>query len=136
MLVRWYWVGAFSPFFRAHAHLDSKRREPYLLDEPYKSIVRDILRLRYSLLPVWYTAFRETSVTGLPLLRCVAFIAVNPSSSRVRIHSPHYVMFPQDETGFSLDDQFYVGNSGLLVKPITRPGVTEETIYLPEDNVC
>jgi mannosyl-oligosaccharide alpha-1,3-glucosidase len=71
MLVRWYWVGAFSPFFRAHAHLDSKRREPYLLDEPHKSTVRNILRLRYSLLPVWYTAFRETSVTGLPLLRCV-----------------------------------------------------------------
>jgi mannosyl-oligosaccharide alpha-1,3-glucosidase len=69
MLIRWYWVGAFSPFFRAHAHLDSKRREPYLLDEPHKSTVRSILRLRYSLLPVWYTAFRETSVTGLPLLR-------------------------------------------------------------------
>lgn len=45
-------------------------------------------------------------------------------------------MFPQDETGFSIDDQFYVGNSGLLVKPVTRPGVTEESIYLPEDNVC
>lgn len=69
MLVRWYWVGAFSPFFRAHAHLDSKRREPYLLDEPHKSTVRNILRLRYSLLPVWYTAFHETSVTGLPVLR-------------------------------------------------------------------
>ena len=45
-------------------------------------------------------------------------------------------MFPQDETGFSIDDQFFVGNSGLLVKPITHPGVTEEAIYLPEDNVC
>ncbi|KAH9976092.1 alpha glucosidase [Lactifluus volemus] len=117
MLIRWYWVGAFSPFFRAHAHLDSKRREPYLLDEPHKSTVRSILRLRYSLLPVWYTAFHETSVTGLPLLR------------------PHYVMFPQDEAGFSIDDQFYVGNSGLLAKPVTRPGVTEETVYLPEDKV-
>ncbi|KAH9965438.1 glycoside hydrolase family 31 protein [Russula dissimulans] len=117
MLVRWYWVGAFSPFFRAHAHLDSKRREPYLLDEPHKSTVRNILRLRYALLPVWYTAFHDTSVTGLPLLR------------------PHYVMFPRDEAGFSIDDQFFVGNSGLLVKPVTRPGVTEETIYLPEDNV-
>jgi len=117
MLVRWYWVGAFSPFFRAHAHIDSKRREPYLLDEPHKSTVRNILRLRYALLPVWYTAFHETSVTGLPLLR------------------PHYVMFPQDEAGFSIDDQFFVGNSGLLVKPVTRPDVTEETVYLPEDNV-
>ena len=69
MLVRWYQVGAFGPFFRAHAHIDTKRREPFLLDQPYKGMIRDILRLRYSLLPVWYTAFRETSVTGLPVLR-------------------------------------------------------------------
>jgi alpha 1,3-glucosidase len=46
------------------------------------------------------------------------------------------VMFPQDEAGFSIDDQFYLGSSGLLVKPVTRPAATEETIYLPEDNVC
>lgn len=71
MLVRWYQVGAFAPFFRAHAHIDTKRREPFLLDDPYKSIVRDILRLRYSMLPIWYTAFRETSVNGLPVLRFV-----------------------------------------------------------------
>jgi mannosyl-oligosaccharide alpha-1,3-glucosidase len=45
-------------------------------------------------------------------------------------------MFPQDEAGFSIDDQFYLGSSGLLVKPVTRPAATEETIYLPEDNVC
>ena len=69
MLTRWYFVGAFSPFFRAHAHIDTKRREPYLLAEPYKSIIRETLRLRYSLLPVWYTAFRESSVTGLPVIR-------------------------------------------------------------------
>ena len=103
---------------RAHAHIDTKRREPYLLDDPYKGIVRDILRLRYSMLPVWYTAFREASVTGLPVLR------------------PHFVAFPQDERGFSLDDQYFVGSSGLLVKPVTRKGVTEETVYLPaEDQV-
>ena len=42
-------------------------------------------------------------------------------------------MFPQDEAGFSIDDQFYVGDSGLLVKPVTRPGVSEETVYLPEN---
>lgn len=71
MLVRWYQVGAMAPFFRAHAHIDTKRREPYLLDQPYKDIVRDILRLRYTMLPVWYTAFRETTVTGLPVLRFV-----------------------------------------------------------------
>ncbi|KAH9856749.1 alpha-glucosidase [Lenzites betulinus] len=117
MLVRWYGVGIFSPFLRAHAHIDTKRREPYLLDDPYKSIVRDMLRLRYAMLPVWYTAFREASVTGLPVLR------------------PHYVAFPHDEAGFAIDDQFFIGSSGLLVKPVTRKSATEETVYLPEDQV-
>ncbi|KAG6910408.1 hypothetical protein DXG01_010763 [Tephrocybe rancida] len=117
MLVRWYQVGAFAPFFRAHAHLDTKRREPFLLDQPYKGIVRDILRLRYSLLPVWYTAFRETSVTGLPVLR------------------PHYVAFPKDQGGFNIDDQYFIASSGLLVKPVTEKDVTETTVYIPEDQV-
>ncbi|KAG1729210.1 glycoside hydrolase family 31 protein [Suillus paluster] len=117
MLVRWYVVGAFSPFFRAHAHIDTKRREPYLLEEPYKSLVRDILRLRYSMLPVWYTAFRETSESGVPILR------------------PQYMVFPGDEAGFGIDDQYYIGSSGLLVKPVTQKGVKEVSVYIAEDQV-
>ncbi|KAJ7496651.1 glycoside hydrolase family 31 protein [Mycena latifolia] len=117
MLVRWYQVGIFNPFFRAHAHIDTKRREPFLLDQPYKGMIKDLLRLRYTMLPVWYTAFRETSVTGVPVLR------------------PHYVVFPKDPKGFDLDDQYFIGGSGLLVKPITTKGATETTVYLPEDQV-
>ena len=26
LLLRWYQAGAFQPFFRAHAHIDTKRR--------------------------------------------------------------------------------------------------------------
>jgi len=115
MLTRWYQVGIFGPFFRAHAHIDTKRREPYLLDEPYKSIVKDIIRLRYSMLPIWYTAFREASTTGLPVVR------------------PHFIVFPQDDAGFAIDDQFFVGGSGLLVKPVTEKGATQATVYLPGD---
>ncbi len=48
---------------------------------------------------------------------------------------PHYVVFPHDEAGFAIDDQFFVGSSGLLVKPVTAKGVTEATVYLPEDEV-
>ncbi|KAJ7072850.1 glycoside hydrolase family 31 protein [Mycena amicta] len=117
MLVRWYGVGIFNPFFRAHAHIDTKRREPFLLDEPYKGMIKDLLRLRYTMLPVWYTAFRETSVTGVPVLR------------------PHYIVFPKDPKGFAIDDQYFIGSSGLLVKPITQKDVTQTTVYLPEDEV-
>ncbi|PBL00499.1 glycoside hydrolase family 31 protein [Armillaria gallica] len=117
MLVRWYQVGIFSPFFRAHAHIDTKRREPFLLDEPYKGMIKDILRIRYSMLPVWYTAFWESSRTGIPVLR------------------PHYVMFPKDTAGFEIDDQFFIASSGLLVKPVTEKDITETTVYLAEDQV-
>ncbi|KAJ7188943.1 glycoside hydrolase family 31 protein [Mycena filopes] len=117
MLVRWYQVGIFNPFFRAHAHIDTKRREPFLQEQPYKGMIKDLLRLRYTMLPVWYTAFRETSVTGVPVLR------------------PHYVVFPKDPKGFTIDDQYFIGSSGILVKPITTKGATETTVYLPEDEV-
>lgn len=67
MLVRWYQAGAFHPFFRAHAHIDTKRREPYLYDEPIKTHLKNMLKLRYSLLPMWYTAFWDSHRTGAPI---------------------------------------------------------------------
>jgi alpha 1,3-glucosidase len=44
-------------------------------------------------------------------------------------------VFPDDKAGFDLDDQYYVGSSGLLVKPVTEKGATETTVYLAEDQV-
>ena len=44
-------------------------------------------------------------------------------------------MFPQDEAGFAIDDQYFLGSSGLLVKPVTVEGVNETTVYLAEDQV-
>ena len=33
LLTRWNQVATFYPFFRGHAHLDTKRREPWLFGE-------------------------------------------------------------------------------------------------------
>lgn len=72
MMVRWHQIGAFSPFFRAHGHIDTKRREAYLYEQPYQGMLRDAIRLRYSLLPAFYTAFYEYSLTGAPVIRYAA----------------------------------------------------------------
>lgn len=70
MMTRWYQIGTFSPFFRGHGHIDTKRREPYLFEQPYQGIMRDAIRMRYSIMPAFYTAFFDASRTGMPILRC------------------------------------------------------------------
>lgn len=117
LLVRWYQAGAFYPFFRAHAHIDTRRREPYLAGSPYKEIITQALRLRYSLLPSWYTAFHSASVNGTPIVQ------------------PMWYMHPNDAAGFALDDQLYLGGTGLLTKPVTTEGATSVSIYLPAEDV-
>ncbi|KAK0994552.1 glucosidase II [Friedmanniomyces endolithicus] len=115
LLTRWYQAGAFYPFFRGHAHIDTRRREPYLAGEPYTGIITQALRLRYALLPAWYTAFHEAHVRGEPIVR------------------PNWYVHPEDERGFGLDDQFYVGGTGLLAKPVVREGQLEtQEMYLAD----
>lgn len=115
LLVRWYQAGIFEPFFRAHAHIDTKRREPYLFDGEVGDALRMLLQLRYKLLPVWYTAFWDSSVNGQPVLK------------------PQALMFPDDPRGFAIDDQYYLGESGLLVKPPAKQGISHVDMYLADD---
>lgn len=69
LLVRWYQMGAYQPFFRAHAHLDTGRREPWLLPSQYQDIIRDALDQRYALLPFWYTLLYQAHREGIPVMR-------------------------------------------------------------------
>lgn len=112
LLLRWYQAAAFLPFFRAHAHLDTKRREPWLYDEQYKNLIRDAIRVRYSLLPYWYTLFYHTSETGTPIVR------------------PLWVEYPEEKNTFAMEDEFLLGKD-LLVKPVTTQGQNSIDIYLP-----
>lgn len=109
MMVRWYQVGAFSPFFRAHGHIgkcrvacgfarrrltlfrrsDTKRREPYLFDQPHQGYIRDSIRLRYTLLPALYTAFYEASLDGTPILRYACSRLSVGASANVLLSSVH-----------------------------------------------
>jgi alpha 1,3-glucosidase len=117
LLARWYQTGAFYPFFRAHAHIDSRRREPYLLGEPYTEIATAAIRLRYALLPSWYTAFFEANRDGSPIVR------------------PMFWTHPLEEAGLAIDDQFFVGSTGLLAKPITKKDQVSTEIWIPDEEV-
>lgn len=113
LLVRWYQLGVFYPFFREHAHEDSEYREPYLLeDQRDRDAVRAALRLRYQLLPEFYTLFYESSVELKPILR------------------PLVYEFPEDKNCYDVEKEFMLG-SKLLVAPVTLSGAKEAVITLP-----
>nr|XP_016496210.1 PREDICTED: probable glucan 1,3-alpha-glucosidase [Nicotiana tabacum] len=114
LLVRWYQLGAYYPFFRGHAHHDTKRREPWLFGERNTQLMREAIHVRYMYLPYFYTLFREANSSGTPVAR------------------PLWMEFPGDEKSFSNDEAFMVGN-GLLVQGIYTERAKHVSVYLPGD---
>uniref|UniRef100_A0A9J8A2W9 Neutral alpha-glucosidase AB n=2 Tax=Cyprinus carpio TaxID=7962 RepID=A0A9J8A2W9_CYPCA len=112
LLVRWYQAGAYQPFFRAHAHIDTPRREPWLFGPENTALIREAIRQRYALLPYWYQLFYNAHRTGQPVMR------------------PLWVEYPDDFATFSIEDEYLIGKD-LLVHPVTDEGATGVTAYLP-----
>ena len=71
LYTRWQQMGAFSPVMRAHGV--GVITEPIYFQEPYKSIVKSYIELRYRLLPYNYTLAYINSTTGMPLVRPLFF---------------------------------------------------------------
>ena len=112
LLVRWTQMGAFLPFFRNHTVLASADQEPWAYGEPYLTMNRKAIELRYRLLPYLYTATWQCAQTGHPIVR------------------PLVLAYQEDERTHSLEDQFLCGDA-LLVAPIYKPHATARTVYLP-----
>uniref|UniRef100_A0A8C8EMY8 Glycoside hydrolase family 31 N-terminal domain-containing protein n=1 Tax=Oncorhynchus tshawytscha TaxID=74940 RepID=A0A8C8EMY8_ONCTS len=106
LLVRWYQAGAYQPFFRAHAHLDTPRREPWLFGPDNTALIREAVRQRYTLLPYWYLQFYHAQRTGQPVMRMM--------------HYPRLPLPPVCSSG-----------RDLLVHPVTDERSSGVTAYLP-----
>jgi len=59
LYTRWIQLGIFHPFCRTHSSGEHGNQEPWSFGEPYTSIVRKFIELRYRLLPYFYTTFRQ-----------------------------------------------------------------------------
>ncbi|KHJ82293.1 glycosyl hydrolase, family 31, partial [Oesophagostomum dentatum] len=112
LLTRWYQAAAFQPFFRAHAHIDTKRREPWLFSKETLDAIRQAIRRRYALLPYWYALFREHALTGNPPMR------------------PIFFEFPNEEKHFEEEKAWMVGNA-LLVRPVVDKDTYNVNVDLP-----
>ncbi|KYB24988.1 neutral alpha-glucosidase C [Tribolium castaneum] len=109
---RWYQLGAWLPFFRAHSTKDAERREPYLKPEDTQGVVRTALQTRYKHLPVWYTLAFEHTITGDPIVR------------------PLFYQYPEDVSVYKIDDQLLLGRD-ILVRAVAEAGVESVDVYFP-----
>ncbi|KAJ1445175.1 glycosyl hydrolases family 31-domain-containing protein [Pelagophyceae sp. CCMP2097] len=112
LMTRWLQAAAFTPFFRGHAHHDSKRREPWVYGEPTTQRLRAAIARRYALLPYWYTRFAQARKDGFPVMR------------------PLFAHYPFDDAALTLDDQWLVGED-LLVHPVVQQGRTDASVFFP-----
>ncbi|MEJ5310310.1 MAG: TIM-barrel domain-containing protein [Anaerolineae bacterium] len=111
LFTRWIQMAAFLPFFRAHTIAGTPDQEPWSYGEPYLSIVRRFIQLRYELLPYLYTAVWQMTTRGWPVVRPLWWDAA-------------------DAALFDIDDAFLCGDA-LLVAPVGEPGTTSRPVSLP-----
>ncbi|AYU77935.1 GANAB / alpha glucosidase II subunit [Leishmania donovani] len=114
LFVRWMQAGVFVPFYRAHSHLDTKRREPWTFSAEAQSLVRSALALRYAMLPYLYTTFYHAHTEGNTIMR------------------PLFYEFPRQSELREVQNTYLFGPS-ILVRPVVKPSVTEVTVPLPKE---
>ena len=90
LLIRWYQIATYYPFFRGHAHLETKRREPWLFGEEKTQQIRTAIVARYQLMPYLYTQFWRAHEEGESVIL------------------PLYFEFPEDNAVLDIDRQMLV----------------------------
>lgn len=134
LLTRWFQLAVFHPLYRAHsigynldggATIDEKAvakmkesglvpdQEPWAYGEPFTSIIREAIELRYKLLPYLYTAFYNNSKTGEPVLKPLVFVAQT------------------DENTYDKEEEFIFGRQ-ILASPVSQKGIETKDTYLPQ----
>jgi alpha-glucosidase len=114
LFTRWVQMTTFMPFFRAHTAAQTPDQEPWSYGEPYLSIVRRFIQLRYELLPYLYTATWQMAERGWPMVRPVWWYDASQGWDLVE----------------EVDDAFLCGDA-LLVVPVGEPEATSRDVKLP-----
>ncbi|KAK3095309.1 hypothetical protein FSP39_013062 [Pinctada imbricata] len=103
MCIRWFQLGAFYPFSRSHNIEHAKDQDPAAWDDQFIQIVKQALLTRYTLLPYYYTVFKDAHISGTTVMRSLLF------------------EFPEDKNTWNIDKQFLIGGS-LLISPVLEEG--------------
>ena len=115
LLIRWLQLAAFTPLMRNHSANSCNRQEPYLFKQ--KDIMKDMIQIRYMLLPYLYSEFVKCALNSEMMFRPLAFD------------------YPEDKMAAEVEDQLMVGDA-LMIAPIYTQNANGRYVYLPEDMVA
>jgi alpha-D-xyloside xylohydrolase len=114
LFVRWFQWGTFNPILRVHGTRGNPDgNELWSYGPEAQKILVDFDRLRYRLLPYTYSLAWLTTSTAYTPMR------------------PLVMDFRTDARVADIGDQFMYGPA-FLVNPVTVPGATTRSVYLPE----
>uniref|UniRef100_A0A8K9X5J6 Maltase n=1 Tax=Oncorhynchus mykiss TaxID=8022 RepID=A0A8K9X5J6_ONCMY len=114
MCLRWTQLGAFYPYSRNHNGKFNPRQDPVSWNASFSEASRDVLNIRYTLLPYLYT---------------LMFYAHSEGSTVVR---PLLHEFVSDRKTWDIHRQFLWGPA-LLISPVLDEGAREVQGYIPDD---
>lgn len=112
LLIRFMQLGLFTPMFRNHSAIGTKRQEPWEFGPEVEKILKSIIEQRYRLLPYIYTQYMLGVIKNKPLMR------------------PLFYNFEEPEA-FNIEDEFLFGDD-IIVAPIYRPNVQKRLAWLPK----
>lgn len=110
VFVRWSQFGFFSSHCRLHG---TTTRQPWAYGEDAYEILKNFAHIREQLRPYIWEMAQKSVVTGLPMIR------------------PLYLMHPEDPAVLSLWDQYYFGDT-MLVVPVFGGHNSLRQFYLPQ----
>lgn len=114
---RWMQFSAFVPIFRVHGQNVSngvnKVRYPWAYGDKAEAAAKNVMQLRYKLIPYIYKYDQQASDTGVGLVKSLM------------------VAYPNDPNTKTDTDAWMFGDY-LLVSPVLDQGQTSKSIYLPE----
>ena len=118
LYTRWLQYGVFTPIFKTHSTKDPRIERCIWCFPDHMFLMRDAIRLRYTLAPYIYNAARENYDTGVGMCR------------------PMYYDYPESDKAYETPEQFMFGND-ILATTITQPvdsitGLAPRTIWFPE----
>lgn len=112
LALRWLEFGLLTPLMRNHTTVGTRMQEYYRFPEVLPA-VRNMIRLRYALLPYLYSEFMKAALENTSYFRPLAFD------------------YPDDPDAREVEDQLLLGE-GLMAAPVYVQNAHGRHVYLPE----